>query len=163
MHELRERLSRPREANRNGVLVDAEHVGDLGVREILEAECDYLTVARGESTDRVEQVLATLGQGRVLGGIRVWIGNANRFVERFIAGPSLTPIREGPIVCDAIDERTLRTFATERRKRTPEREKNVLKEVLALLRIALVGRGETPKGGAMSAHNALEVLFVGHP
>ena len=72
-------------------------------------------------------------------------------------------MREGPVVRHAIHERPLGAFTAERRQCAPEREEDVLHEILLLVRIRLVRGGETLERATVRVCHSFELLIVGHP
>ena len=76
---------------------------------------------------------------------------------------STTPdVRQRAVVRDSVDEGAHRTVAAKSRQRPPERDRNLLREVVAPAGVRLVAASEPPQGGPELREHALEVPILTH-
>ena len=70
---------------------------------------------------------------------------------------------DGPVVRHAQHERAFGALAAEARQRAPQREEDLLQQILSRRGVALVRPGDAPQLGAVGAEHALELgAVVGH-
>jgi len=94
-------------------------------------------------------------------GARIdWLLRFNEFVKRLRQRMTPPYMAQSLIVRNPVDECALRTLAAKTRQRPPDRQCNLLKEIVSLGRIRFITGGETRQRRAKFAQNAVEVLVL---
>jgi hypothetical protein len=137
-----ERQTSPRQPQRQRVLGDPQHLGDLGIAEAFEDQDHHLALRQRQLPRGGEERPPLACFQRALLGARhrrgQLVGHFHHRPEPHLLGDE----RDCPVLRDTRDERLQRGFAAVRRQRLPDGEEDLLDEIFAQARIGLVRHGD---------------------
>lgn len=89
-----------------------------------------------------------------------WLLRFNDLFKRLLHWMTPPCVTQSLIVRNAVDKRALRTLTTKARQRPPDRQRNLLEQVLSLSDNRLITGSQTRQRGAIFAQNTVEVLVL---
>lgn len=132
-------------------------VCDVGIRQALERERDRLAVRDRETLDRVPQPVGLLVRQQRLFGIRASVGQLHLLIHAGGRRPLSRQVRDATVVRDAEHERPLRALAAKGRERAPDRNGNLLEQIVAFVPSSCVARGEPCERLAVRSQQRVEL------
>src|SRR5687767_93532 len=158
LQQFPQHLTGPCQPGTDVAFSDADNLRDLGITHVFQNQCDHLPVCNRQTVNRLQQtcLLLLLRQGffRILPRV----GELYPFV-RSGCRPALRDMRDGSIVRNAKDECALGALPAEIRKGVPNRESNVLQEIVAVAGVVCIACCQSAERSFIRGKELMKTLF----